>query len=511
MLSIERSAAYPHRTSVIIRFQPDISKSGAMKSSRYHTMFCFQACCVLAASVMSPTAGQGMPDMPGMNMPSGSPSPARPAGSPAKEEKPQDMQGMPGMNMPSNPPATGPSNVPAGKDHPQDMQGMPGMNMPSSSSDKGGMPGMNMQGGMAGMDMPMPGDGKANSPFMFSLNQFLVYSSTSGPRGQTRLTGPGVSMLMYDNDLSPTNHLRIDVMGSLEQLTVGDKGTPQLLQTENIDAMHPHDTIMAFEFRDVLTLGTGDKQKLTFLFAPRGEAAIGPVPFMHRESAEGNPDAPLAHALQDGFHDVSTVLGIGYQFSRTTVEATAFSGQNISWPLPMHSPDSYGLRVNQDIDGHVGVGASYADALLPDEAGGAEHNRLISAWLTTSHRIGNDTLKSALVWGQDRASNGVSLNSFLEEAVYQTGKNKFYGRAEILQITPEQLGLTIAADAKWVKAATVGYERTLFEKDDFSLFAGGSYTKDFVPGELRPAYGSDPRGVKAYLRVTFMAAGSPGF
>jgi len=363
------------------------------------------------------------------------------------------------------------------------------------------------------MNMCMPGEAQPKAAVMFHLNQFMVTSNTSGPRGKSRLTGPGMWMLMYDNDLTPKNHLHIDVMASPEQLTVTDKGTPQLLQTENIDAMHPHDTIMALEFRDVVTLGEGDKQKLTFLFAPRGEAAIGPVPFMHRESAEGNPDAPLGHTLQDGFHDVSTVFGVGYQFGRTTVEATAFSGQNISWPLPMHHPDSYGLRVNREIDDHIGVGASYADALLPGDGGGAAHNQFLSAWLTTSHRIWGDMLKSSFIWGQSRASQGVSLNSFLEEAVYQTGMNKFYGRAEALQVTPEQLGLAIvrATDARWVQAVTVGYERTLFEENDLSLFAGGSYMQDFVPGEFRPGYGSDPRGIKVYLRLTVMVAGSPGF
>jgi len=358
------------------------------------------------------------------------------------------------------------------------------------------------------MAMCMPGAAKSENGVMFHVNQFLLASSTSGPRGQSRLTGPGMWMAMYDKALSSTNHLHIDVMGSAEQLTVGDKGTPQLLQTEHVDSMHAHDTIMALEFRDVLALDADGKQQLTFLFAPRGEAAIGPVPFMHRESAEGNPDAPLGHALQDGFHDAATVFGMEYQIARTTLEATAFSGQNVSWPIPLHSPDSYGLRVNQSIDDHVSVGASYADALLPDDAGGAEHNRYISGWLTTSHQFDGDTLKSSFIWGQARASHGPALNSFLAEAIYQRGNNKIYGRAEILQITPTQLDLVLPggdADPKWVEAVTLGYERTLFEKDNFSLFAGGSYTRDFVATDFQPAYGSGPGGVKLYLRINLMA------
>ncbi len=363
------------------------------------------------------------------------------------------------------------------------------------------------------MSMDTPSGPKPKTTLMFHLNQFMVYSSTSGPRGKSRLTGPGYWMLSYDNDLTTSNHLSIDIMGSPEQLTVGEKGTPQLLQTDHIDNMHAHDTIMAFEVRDALAIGADNKQQLTFMFAPRGEAAIGPVPFMHRESAEGNPDAPLGHSLQDGFHDASTVLGVEYRIVRTTAQLTAFSGQNITQPFPLHRPDSYAVRLNEDIDGHIVVGASYADVLLPVDTGGAEHNQFISAWLTTTHKIAEDTLKSAFVVASARAGHGAFLNSLMEEAVYQRGKNHFYGRAEVLQITPAQLELTTpsgAENAKWVEALTVGYERSLFEKNALHLLVGGSYTKDFVPAAFQPGYGSDPSGVKIYLRLNLMMSG-PGF
>ena len=352
----------------------------------------------------------------------------------------------------------------------------------------------------------MPGGAKSNNGAMVRLNQFILYSHTFGRRGKSRVTGPGMWMLMYDKDLSSRNHLSVDVMGTPEHLTVGDKGTPQLLQTENIDAMHPHDYIMAVELRDSVTLDDAKNERLTFLFAPRGEAAIGPVPFMHRESAEGNPDAPLGHTLQDGFHDVSTVLGVEYQFARTTIESTAFSGHDIVWPLPLHRPDSYSFRVNQKIDGHLGIGASYADALLPGDTGGPEHNHFVAAWLTASYLIGHNALKASLIWGRGHAAHRAPLNSFLEEAVYQRGRNKFYNRAEILQISPAQLdllGANGAARPKWAGALTVGYERTLFEKSGLTLFAGGSYTKDLIPTAFEGAYGAYPGGEKVYLRVAF--------
>lgn len=357
------------------------------------------------------------------------------------------------------------------------------------------------------MNMCVPGVTSPKSTLMLHINQFVVYSSTTGPRGQSRFTGPGAWMLTYGRDITPNNALSIDVMASPEQWTVGDKGTPQLLQTEHIDSMHAHDTIMAFEFRDTVAFGPGDKQKLTFLFAPRGQAAIGPVPFMHRESAEGNPDAPLGHALQDGFHDASTVLGLEYKVFRTTLEVTAFSGQSITSPFPIHHLDSYSFRFNQDIDDHFRVGASFADALLPDDAGGAAHNQFLSAWLATSHGRPGDALKTSFIWGATRAGHDAFLSSFLEEGVYQRGKNNFYGRAEALQLTPKQLELLTsdgAEDARWVEAFTVGYERALFAIHELTVFAGGSYTKDIVPSSFRPGYGPDPGGVKLYMRIKYM-------
>jgi hypothetical protein len=348
---------------------------------------------------------------------------------------------------------------------------------------------------------------ESGAKFSFQFNQFAVYSQTSGPRGQTRVTGPGNWMLMYDRDLSSRNHLRVSVMGTPERLTIGHMGTPQLLQVENIDNMHAHDTITGVEFRDIVALDAGGNQQLSFVFAPRGAAAIGPVPFMHRPSAEGNPDAPLGHTLQDGFHDASTVVGIEYHFARTTVEASAFSGQGEEWPLPLHKPDSFAFRVNQRLGDHVTLGASYGDVLARDEFGGKEHERFISAWLATSHMMGQDSFKSSVVWARARSGQGDSSNSFLAEAVYQSGMNALFGRAEALQIAPHQLDIVTLSgsqDTRWVKAITVGYERTLYEKSGLSLRIGGSYTKDFVPRDFKPDYGSSPQGFKLFLRVKFV-------
>ena len=351
---------------------------------------------------------------------------------------------------------------------------------------------------------------KSRSPISVHINQFLLFSATSGPRGQTRVTGPGSYMLMYEKELSPRNSIRVDLMGSAEQLTVGTIGTPQLLQTENLDAMHAHDTVMALELRDTIKLGVSGRKELIFLFAPRGAAAVGPVPYMHRPSAEGNPDAPLGHNLQDGFHDVSTVFGAGFRTGRTFVEVTRFSGKSVSWPLPLHGPDSLGVRLTQGLTDHAEIGASYADVLTPDDNGGpSQHERFASAWLATNHKIYGSTLKSSVIWGQLRTSGGPSQNSFLAETVLQRRSDNIFGRAELLQATPEQLALTQTngpKHARWVGAVTLGYERAVMKRGLLSLFAGTSITKDFAPRSFEGDYGRRLGGAKLFLRLKFDSA-----
>ena len=172
----------------------------------------------------------------------------------------------------------------------------------------------------------------------------------------------------------------------------------------------------------------------------------------------------------------------------------------------MQSPDSYGVRVNQKISDQVSVGASKAKVMLVDEDGVSSNNDFTSAWLSTSHLINGNTLKTSSIWAQTRDSNSQSLNSFLEEVVYQLGKNKFFGRVEVLQIAPNQLNIVVTdgkTGAQWVKAYTAGYERTLVASKNYKIFAGGSYTKNTVPVEFQPNYGTSPNGLKVFLRMNW--------
>lgn len=372
------------------------------------------------------------------------------------------------------------------------------------------------------MSMCMPGSAPNKVNTMFHYNQFLVYTNGSGPRGRDAFSAPNMWMLMVNKKISDRHELGLTWMGTTDKWTTPSRGTPQLLQTGEanqngvpyLDGQHPHSSpIMGLTFSDILTLGDKGQHKLTFFFAPRGEATAGPDAFMHRESAVGNPDAPLGHHTQDVFHISSTVIGTKLQINnKTTLEASTFSGVEPSpaeVDLDMHNPDSYAFRVNHNLSDEWSIGGSYAKVKALDRGIGPqeiENEKFYSSWINTSHIIRSGKLNTSTIWAQVKnRDEDLTLNSYLEEVVYQLGKNNFFGRVEVLQRTPEQLEILVtdgSTGAKWVKALTLGYERNIFKRSDRDVYLGVAGTKDYLPNQFQDAYGGNPISAKVFLRIT---------
>jgi hypothetical protein len=373
------------------------------------------------------------------------------------------------------------------------------------------------------MNMCMPGADATGLTTMFHYNQFLVLTSSSGPRGRTAVTAPNMWMLMLDKKTSALNTVELSWMGTTDVWTVPKNGTPELFQTGDansvgapfVDAQHPHSSpIMGLTFSDILSFGANGEHKLTFFFAPRGEATAGPESFMHRASSEGNPDAPLSHHLQDVFHISSTVLGVKADIGKWSLEASTFSGVDASPTkvnLDMHTPDSFAVRANYHANSNVTVGGSVAKVKALDFVNNpelkTENEMYYSAWVMTSNSLKGGTLSTASIWGQDdNRTSDVKLNSFLEEFMYELGKNNFYGRLEILQRTPDQLEVQVTdgkTGARWIKALTFGAERQIQSRGSMRLYAGAAVTGYSLPRDFRVVYGSTPVAAKVYLRLKF--------
>ncbi len=384
------------------------------------------------------------------------------------------------------------------------------------------------------MQMCMPGtDPHApqakKTTLSFHLNQFLVGGVTGGDRGRSALYAPDMWMLDLTHKLTPKNQLKVEWMGDADLLLANPdhRASPELYQTGEadqngkpyVDAQHPHSTpIMGLTFSDILLLNPEGDHKLTFFFAPRGEATAGPTAFMHRSSATGNPYAPLSHHLQDSFHITSTVLSGSIQDLRNELEVSTFSGRVPSptkVDLDMHPFDSYAFRYTRQLNSVFKAGASFAHVLETNPVQVSQTNEPnredhYSAWLTATAPVGKGTLNLDTIWGivDDRTENQ-TLNGFLEEFSYQLGKNNFFGRMEVLQRTPEQLQITVTNgdnSAQWVKAVTLGYERQLIKKGMWNVFGGGSVTQAWSPEAFAATYGKHPGGFEVHLRTSFMKA-----
>jgi hypothetical protein len=374
-----------------------------------------------------------------------------------------------------------------------------------------------------GMCMPNE-EGKFN--LSFHVKQFAVQNASSGPRGRNSFYAPNMFMLGYKQKLSDKNSFAVDFMGTTDKWAMSKRGYGLLLQAGEansegvpyIDAQHPHTSpFMGLTFSDIIQLGdTG--QTLTFFFAPRGEATAGPASFMHRLSASVNPDAPISHHLQDVFHIASTVGGLKWAVKNTVIEASVFSGAE---PIPSevnldtHKPDSYAFRVNQKLNKNFSVGASVARVTSEhrgqesghegEEAGHKEKELSLAAWLTTNHQIKGGFLNTSFIWGQI-SSQEHTLNSFLQEFVYQLGRNNFFGRVEILQRTSGQLNIVVTdgnTGAQWIKPISLGYERLTVKKNNFEMAVGGVAKKSYVATPLKTSYGGNPVSGSVYVRVSW--------
>jgi hypothetical protein len=355
---------------------------------------------------------------------------------------------------------------------------------------------------------------------MIHGNVFGAQSFLEGRRGQNAFAAPNMLMADLGSSVGARHYLNVDLMLTAEKWTLPTRGYPELLQIgehdENgdafIDAQHPHSSpLMGLTLSDTISLGARHDH-LKLFFAPRGQSGDGPVAFMHRATSAYNPDAPLGHHIgQDVGHISSTVVGASLNVASTTLELSTFNGKEpepTRVDLPMGKPDSWSARVIQEFSDRVQGMASIAHVASPepDEPSLKNLDRY-SASLYSRYALSDSgwLLHNAFILGLithfDQAS---SLSSINEEWLLTRNGSRIWGRYEILQRTPAELGMSELArpnSARWVHAFTVGYNHRLAAFSDMGLSAGASITKDFLPSEYRPSYSGNPLSARVYLQL----------
>lgn len=373
------------------------------------------------------------------------------------------------------------------------------------------------------MCQPLPEVDERVARLMIHGQAFAVGAFTGGPRGRSAFAAPNMFMLDAGSSLGRRQFVNLNLMTTFEKWTFPTRGYPLLMQTGEsdangipyVDAQHPHSSpIMGLTLSDRIHLGTGPEDHLRFSFAPRGESCDGPVPFMHRPTATLNPDAPLGHHVgQDVGHISSTVFGAAWRFGDSTIEVTAFHGDEpepTRVDMPMGRPNSFSARYTLDFAASAFAMVSFAsvDPGAHAAAGGGGHEReeRFSASIYNRFFMENGgSWHNAFIYGSVNDLDGIaSLASLAEEFAVRWERPRVWGRFEILQRAPIQLGITTttAASTYWVGSWTLGYSHLVQRFGaGLELTLGASVSQSFLPSAVSVAYGGNPWSGKIFLQL----------
>jgi hypothetical protein len=320
-------------------------------------------------------------------------------------------------------------------------------------------------------------------------SQNWVMGSASRPLGRATLTL--VSML------------------SLEAFTIQDLGSPQVFQTGEtfegaplIDYQHPHDLFMGLGASFARQFGAVRARADVSLV---GEPAVGPPVFMHRPSAQDNPQVPLSHHNMDSTHITHGVLKGGIEWKVWQFEASAFHGREPDeqrLDLDLGAIDSWSVRASW-ASGPWSAQVSGAHLTEPEVAHFGDVTR-ITASAGYTGVIGDRQVALLAAWGQNREAFATFDAYLLEGRLGLTDRDGLYSRAEyvaknILGGAFHPPGFEHPHPTSRIGALTGGYVRDLRVTPIGRFGVGGDVTIYRVPENLVFYYGR-PLSFHVFMR-----------
>ncbi len=376
---------------------------------------------------------------------------------------------------------------------------------------------------MAAQDAPPapPAAADAN-PWTLGLDGvvFGTFNRQGGLRGETEFVSQNWLMAMGTRRLS-AGTLTLTGMLSLEPLTTGSPGYSEIFQggeayrgLQITDHQHPHDLFMQLSAAWQTPIGKG--WGLTVAGGPRGEAALGPVAFMHRPSSAENPTAPLSHHIFDSTHIATGVVLGGINRGPFSLEGSWFRGREPDeqrYDLEMGALDSWSARLWFRPNAAWAIQGSHGFLHEPEllEPGDQRRTNASVSWLR--QRGGSSyTAFTAAVGRNERQFSTVRAELF--EATHQAGRTFVYGRFEDLTVETEILlfpqllhrphpGELVDPIQSW----TVGGGRDLANVGGFSVAVGGDVSVQRVPEILEFTHGAHPVSFHLFVRLRPPARG----
>ena len=383
--------------------------------------------------------------------------------------------------------------------------------MASSSADAD-LPSPHASSGTSWQPASVPGYLWMTSPGDWELMAhgalFVTNNQQGGPRGEDKAESSNYLMFMEQHPLG-SGTILLRQMFSAESLTAPHPGFPELFQTGEtyhgqalVDHQHPHNVFS--ELAALYTVPVKEKVSWLLYGGPVGEPALGPVTYMHRESASEDPAAPLGHHLQDSTHTSFGVVTTGIVIDRFKLEASAFNGREPDedrWDIQLAALDSWSFRVSAAPTRNWTAQYSYGrlehpEALEPGselrQTASVEYNRPLTQgnWATS------------VIWGRKnkQVDNSIQNSYLLESTVNFQRRNYAYTRLEL--VDKDELFPQAATHPSYrIGAYTFGGVRDLVQNRHWQLGLGADVTFYSKPAVLDPVYGDNPVSFHVFLRV----------
>ena len=304
--------------------------------------------------------------------------------------------------------------------------------------------------------------------------------------------------------------LAIHSMLSLEPFTIQALGSPQVFQTgeayhgfANRDRQHPHDLVMGLGVRYSV-----DREHVGYFLEVDavGAPALGPTPFMHRESSRENLQPPLSHHNLDSTHITPGVLTAGVAATDFTVAASWFRGEepndnrtNIDRP----TLDSWSIRA-----------AWQRGPWRAQVSGGQLHRpeiwertgmKRVTASIEFDGQLGTRDVAATAAWGQNREIHGILDAYLVDWTIQATTRGRFFGRAETLAKDLLDIGgldppgFVHFHRISHIAAVTAGYTHDVWRTRWGWIGGGADATLYRVSENLSDPYGS-PHSFHVFVR-----------
>ena len=349
--------------------------------------------------------------------------------------------------------------------------------------------------------------------FMAHGELSLVYDWQEKPRGDDKTFVAGMLMGMARRPIG-NGTLQFKGMISPDPL-MGKSGYPLLLasgetadgETPLVDRQHPHDFFM--ELSASISQNIGPESSLFLYAGLPGEPAFGPPAFMHRQSINTSPEAPITHHWLDSTHITFGVLTAGLVHDNAKVEISRFNGREPDerrWNIEAGPLDSTSLRISWNPVRELSLQGSWAHLEEPEQLEPGVDQKRWSASGTYTMPMTKGWWSTSVAWGR-KTVEGDSFDAYALESSLNWKDWTLFGRGEITENNElvahheDNEGEGHHGDAFDVGKVSVGLLRELRIANNLKLGIGGQYSFNFVPDEIETIYGGDPHGAMAFVRL----------